>query len=229
MKNAKSFTNVNQLFELSTELIDKYDDLIEFVPMVQKQGFFPICTGTIDGSTDLSKLNIMIVGQDFGTKKDYDKKKIAEKGENIEKQSTWKNLKPMLNNLGINPNECFYTNLLLGLRTTDSNVGISPALENIDYVNQCIEFFQKQVEAIQPKLIIFLGKVTYAICAEKKTKKTEIDKLQYIKNIIELNKTRPTYNNINCLYLIHPSFRTLQMSKNLWSEENEKINPNKNF
>jgi uracil-DNA glycosylase family 4 len=227
MENAKSFTNVNQLFELSTKSINNYDDMIEFVPMVQKQGFFPICTGTIDGSTDLSKLNIMIVGQDFGTKIDYDKKKIAEMGENIEKQSTWKNLKPMLNNLGINPNECFYTNLLLGLRTTDSNVGISPALENEKYVSQCVEFFQKQIDAIQPKLIIFLGKVTYAICAEQKTKKSEIDKLEYIKNIIELNKTKPTYYKINCLYMIHPSFRPQQLGKKFWSEDDE-INYYKN-
>lgn len=170
MENAKSITNVNQLFELSKTSIDKYDDLIEFVPMAQKQGFFPICTGIIDGSTDLSKLNIMIVGQDFGSETDYKNKNIALNGENPQKQSTWKNLKPMLDNLGINPNECFYTNLLLGLRKSKSNVGISPALDNEDYVKQCIEFFQKQIDAVNPKLIIFLGKVTYAICSEKKPK-----------------------------------------------------------
>lgn len=214
--------NSIDLYELLKSEIDssKYPE-IEIVPLVQRKGFFPICTGTIDGSMDLSKLKVMVVGQDFGTKKDFTKKKISEKGENTEKQSTWKNLKPMLKNIGIEPNECFYTNLLFGLRISESNVGISPALENEEYVKQCIDFFQKQVEAIQPKLIIFLGKVTYAICEEQKSQKTDVDKLEYIKKIINLNKTKPNYKGIRCLYLIHPSFRTLQMSKNIWSEENE--------
>jgi len=183
---------VNQLFELSTKSINNYDDMIEFVPMVQKQGFFPICTGTIDGSSDLSKLNIMIVGQDFGSKTDYDKKKISEKGENIEKQSTWKNLIPMLKNLGINPKECFYTNLLFGLRDSTSNVGISPSIDNKDYIKQSIDFFEKQMETLKPNLIIFLGKVTFALRSGIKDKK-EIEKLNYIKSIREINKTKPTY------------------------------------
>jgi uracil-DNA glycosylase family 4 len=210
-----------ELFELLKSEIDnsKYPE-IEIVPMVQKQGFFPICTGTIDGSTDLSKLNIMIVGQDFGSKTDYDKKKISEKGENIERQSTWKNLKPMLNNLSINPNECFYTNLLFGLRDSVSNVGISPSIDKEEYVNHSINFFHKQIEAIKPDLIIFLGKVTFAINNGIRDKK-EIEKLNYIKSIREINKTKQKYKGINCLYMIHPSYRAQQISKKVWSEEDE--------
>lgn len=209
------------LYEIATRM-DFTCNEVEIVPMVQKQGFFPICTGTIDGSMDLSKLKVMVVGQDFGTKKDFDKKKIKEKGENIEKQSTWKNLKPMLTNLGINPSECFYTNLLLGLRKSESNVGISPALENEDYVNQCIEFFQKQIEAVNPKLIIFLGKVTFALSSGIINKK-EIEKIDYIKSIRKVNKSKPKFKDINCLYMIHPSFRAQQISKKVWSAEDETL------
>ena len=219
--------NSIDLYELlKSEIVcSKYPE-IEIVPLVQKQGFFPICTGTIDGSMDLSKLKVMVVGQDFGTKTDFIKKKISEKGENIEKQSTWKNLIPMLKNLGIEPSDCFYTNLLFGLRDSVSNVGISPSIGNKDYIEHSNDFFEKQMDALKPNLIIFLGKVTFAI-NKGITDKKQIEKINYIKSIRELNKTKQEYKGINCLYMIHPSFRPQQLGKRFWSEEDE-INYYKN-
>jgi len=86
----------------------------------------------------------MVVGQDFG--KEADVKNARVNGENIETVSTWKQIIPMLDNLGIEPGKCFFTNFLMGVRTANSNLGPSPGLKDEKYLADCLTFFEYQVK-----------------------------------------------------------------------------------
>jgi hypothetical protein len=146
-----------------------------------KQGFFPACTGTIDGSLILPKVEALIIGQDFGTLKDF-KKRVEGKGENTVTQSTWRQLNPMLANLGVNPEQCFYSNYLMGLRDTEKgNVGASMALADSNFVNLCQSFLSLQIKMLNPSCIIFLGKVAYGL--SKGLDEKQIKNLRFIEAI----------------------------------------------
>ncbi|MCG9879718.1 MAG: uracil-DNA glycosylase family protein [Bacteroidia bacterium] len=195
-----------------------------------KQGFFPACTGTIDGSFILPKVEALIIGQDFGTLKDY-KKRVEGKGENTESQSTWRQLMPMLNNLGVNPQHCFYSNYLMGLRNTEKgNVGVSTSLADTDFVGQCKSFLELQIKVLNPRKIIFLGKVAYGLSKDLNEK--QIKNLKFIEVIRIENALKPYIKNeaneIPCVYMIHPSYRDLNMNKGFWKVEDETGNRFKN-
>lgn len=127
--------------------------------LISKKGFFPVCTGTFDGSIDLSDKRLMIVGQDFG--KVCDANNAQANGEDFEKVSTWKQMLQMLEKLEIHAKDCFFTNYLMGVRNSKTNMGPSPGLKSKDYVKSCLSFFEYQVEYIKPDMIVFLGKVAY--------------------------------------------------------------------
>jgi len=188
-----------------------------------KQGFFPACTGTINGSFKLPKVDALIIGQDFGTFKDY-KKRVEGKGENTDTQSTWRQLKPMLENLGIAPNQCFYSNYIMGLRDTEKgNVGISTSLADEGFIYLCKSFLDIQIKLLNPAKIIFLGKVAYGLSNGLNEK--QIKSLKFIEAIRKEIGLNPHIKNgekeIQCVYMIHPSFRNLNMKMGYWNLEDE--------
>lgn len=190
-----------------------------------KQGFFPACTGTIDGNIDIGKMDTLILGQDFGSLGDYNRR-VKNKGEFIEKQSTWKQLIPMLENLGLDSKKSFYSNYLMGLRKDEGNVGISPGISDHNYLKLCNSFLEQQVRVIRPKVIVFLGKVSFGL--SKGLSEPEIRNLKFIKKIREENIQKPNIKiggkNYPCIYLIHPSFRLQQIALKYW-DLNDEVNP----
>jgi uracil-DNA glycosylase len=121
-------------------------------------GFFPYGSGLLGSDKDtLPQEGIMLVGQDFGTL-GYLTHKIISDGEVGNK--TYDNL------LKIIPDELktkvFLTNLLMGVRKPPAKMtGKNPVLlkpeENRTYLDACFTFFEKQIMASNPRLIIVLG------------------------------------------------------------------------
>ena len=117
-------------------------------------GFFPIGSGILTDKSEIERAelthcDIMILGNDFGTV-DYVDKNCPNKREK-DSNPTIKNLL----GLDLNKETTFFTNLYLGLRISGKNTDPKNMLE--DYQNFCFTFFKKQLEIINPKIVLCLG------------------------------------------------------------------------
>lgn len=99
----------------------------------------------------------MILGQDFDTLEAFEKAKKSG-AEDIHKNPTWRNLLGFLKDCGISPEDCFFTNAIMGARKNGKNSGRSPAWKDKEFLEACRVFFLEQLEAQQPELILVLGK-----------------------------------------------------------------------
>lgn len=162
---------VSELFQQANALDYTHSNGMHLVSQMKGPGFFPGCIGTIKKDTPLKGLSVMVVGQDFDTEANH-KKIDAEKGE-VEKNTTWRNLKKLLDEINIDPEQCFFTNAYMGLRPdsgngTTKNTGTSPAAQKgaEPFAKQCYEFFKIQLRTLQPKLVLVLGKETAKFMAK---------------------------------------------------------------
>ena len=99
---------------------------------------------------------IMVLGQDFDNAKGF--QDTIQNGDYDELNSkTWRNMLSIFTPSGINPSDCFFTNAIMGVRNTESNVGESPAFSAPVFLEQCRSFFLYQLNVQKPKLVIVLG------------------------------------------------------------------------
>jgi len=177
------------------------------------RAFFPAGRGTFDNDESIEDKNIMILGQDFDCETNYaNTLKIGH--EDIVKNHTWRNLLAFLKDVeGIEYNQCFYTNAILGIRVGDKGTGKSPAFKDEGYIKECKKFFLYQVEVQKPKAILVLGKYVAEFiaplsvdlnCWEQINSYEELDKTgkQIVKNAVFENGIKS-----NLVLLTHPSFR----------------------
>ena len=119
-------------------------------------GFFPLGLGLLSNDRRVGKLDeknykVMILGNDFGTLK-YLKTCEDNKAE-ASSNSTINNL---LTKLNLAPNSTFYTNFHLGVRIQGTNTIREVELKE-NYKELCFKFFIKQLEIINPNIVICLG------------------------------------------------------------------------
>ena len=152
---------VNNLFSEMQKLDFVQSNGMATIPEMKGPGFFPGCIGTINHDVNIKDVDVMVLGQDFDSLENY-KKIDAKKGE-IENNTTWRNLKTLLDDLKIDQANCFFTNVYMGLRSENKkNTGASPASKKAasEFAKQCHIFFKKQLHAVKPKLVLVLGKET---------------------------------------------------------------------
>ena len=99
---------------------------------------------------------IMVLGQDFDSKNSYEAS-LKQNFESRIKNKTWVNLLQILKATNIDPEECFYTNAIMGVRTTGKSTGRSPGFNCDTFISQCRKFLIEQIRIQKPKLIITLG------------------------------------------------------------------------
>lgn len=98
---------------------------------------------------------VMIVGQDFHSVRNY--KESLALGCST-RTATWRNLLLLLKAAEIRPNDCFFTNAYMGLRSDDRSTGRFPGSKDAAFTERCCRFFLLQLKVVQPRLIIALGK-----------------------------------------------------------------------
>jgi uracil-DNA glycosylase len=152
-------TEIKALFD-AVDQLNYPASMLKVTGQILGRAFFPGGKGTFDNSDIISDKPIMILGQDFDTESNFEK--AVEAGqENIKRNATWRNLLKLLEQSGIKPQSCFFTNAIMGVRAenegTTKNTGKSPAFNHPDFVKQCQEFFLTQLQAQQPKLVLVLG------------------------------------------------------------------------
>lgn len=96
---------------------------------------------------------IMFVGHNFDSHSGYRKSK--ERGCELQSpKNYWGILHSCLKEAGIAPEECFFTNVLMGLKP-GSATGPMPFSKLFEA--QCLEFLSKQILIVRPRLIVSLG------------------------------------------------------------------------
>lgn len=150
--------NLPQLFRQSKTLNYTHSNGMIPVEEMKDPGFFPGCTGTINSRPDISGLRFMVVGQDFDTAANHQLIDPS-KGE-IDNNTTWRNLRKLLSELGIKETDCFFTNAYMGLQPDHNNektknTGPSPAAKKgaEPFAKDCQAFFKTQLAIIQPEVV----------------------------------------------------------------------------
>lgn len=199
-------------------------NMMEVKGSIKGNAFFPGGTGLLNGEHSLAGKSVMILGQDFDCESNY-KESLTNGQENIERNATWRNLLCLLDSVGIDRNDCFFTNAIMGVRKADKATGKSPAFRDKVFIKQCQEFFLRQLETQRPKAILVLGKYVAEFLAS--TSEQLID-WHRIKSFSEIDKAESqikknvVFNNgltANLALLVHPSFRPVNISRRSFQNE----------
>ncbi len=194
------------------------------VPEMKPFGFFPGGYGMYNESVQIDKIKYMLLGQDFDTLEHFNK--LSNDGENKEVVKTWIYLignntkKGLLQNCDINPNECFFTNAIMGLRVSGKNSGASPAWKHPEFIDECKNFFvNNQLSLFKNLEIIFVMGKEVAHFIANTSSPNEFPQWHTINRIADLydeNYFRCIdYNGrkIKFIFMTHPSLANSNLSK----------------
>ncbi len=155
---------------------------------------------------------IMVVGQDWGTLKDfeYDEK---HPGKNLN-GSTWRRLISFFDEAGVEMSDCFFTNFFMGLREKGSATGEHPAMYDKTFRDECGIFFLTQLETQKPRLVICLGKYVPKLLA---TLSDDLRDWRYLESFSAIDRSGALRRDIRfenkvsttIISLVHPSYRHL--------------------
>lgn len=98
---------------------------------------------------------IMVLGHDFHSLKGY-----IWASQNVVlnlRTPTWRHLLPVLAATEVCLGDCFFTNVFMGLREGSATTGRFPGATDEKFVERCQGFFQAQLRAQRPRLIVALG------------------------------------------------------------------------
>ncbi len=98
---------------------------------------------------------VMVLGNYFDTEDGY--RRSRQEGDELY-TPTWNNLLTLLESVDIQREDCFFTNIYMGLSIGDSNTGPSPGAKNPEFKRRCESFLAEQIAAQQPRLILTLGR-----------------------------------------------------------------------
>lgn len=129
--------------------------------LITGTGFFPGASGLGFGEKPLASRPIMVLGQDQDNQKGHKKSEGEEGGELY--SPTWKNMRKMFKDAGLDLGECYFTNFIMGVRVAKRNTGPSPALAYPEFMEACSTLFIQQLQAQQPRVIICLGMMPFKL------------------------------------------------------------------
>lgn len=149
--------DISKILFDNISMVEPYpDNIAPVIEKVKRTAFFPGGLGVWNNSQHNKIPNILVLGQDFSTLKEYEK--IIRENSDDFSSPTWKNLINLFNQVEINLEDCFFSNVFMGLRKTESMTGKFPGYKDKDFVARNLKFLAFQIETIKPKVIIILGK-----------------------------------------------------------------------
>jgi hypothetical protein len=103
---------------------------------------------------------IMVVGNDWGTKTEYDD--FVRQPSKEMKSSTWRGLLGVLaaalGERNLTLGHCFFTNAYMGVRKSGSSMGECPGRSDAVFRRECSDFLGRQIAHQEPALIFTIGK-----------------------------------------------------------------------
>ena len=196
--------------------------LVVPVPELMKgTAFFPGGIGLIRelGSTELPRWpvnGVMVLGHDFDTLANYNKSR--RNGGESPRSPTWGTVVDVLKKASIDQEECFFTNVYMGLREHGKNSGPFPGRHDNAYVDRCLAFLAAQFAAQKPRLIVVLGAPAFALIAKRLDDLHDWRAARTFADIDRLGPVRPRVSLgggqvATVVSLIHPSYRRRNVGK----------------
>jgi len=102
----------------------------------------------------LPRGGVMVLGHDFHSVAGF--RASLAIGRESPTQPTWRNMLELFGRVPIDPAECFFTNVYMGLRV-EGKTGVFPGANDQPFVDHCIEFLRIQLAEQRPAAIITLG------------------------------------------------------------------------
>ena len=96
---------------------------------------------------------IMFIGHNFDSETGHSNSK-SRGGELQSPHTFWGVLLAYLKSAKVPPENCFFTNALMGLKSGNAT---GPMPSTPEFETQCVRFLVRQIQLVQPKLIISLG------------------------------------------------------------------------
>ena len=133
------------LFE-NMKIVEPYPEKVAPVPIILKRtAFFPGGLGLWDSNECERIPNILVLGQDFSTEKQYIEMLNEERSGLT--GPTWRNLIKLFNEATIPLQDCFFSNVFMGLRKTKSMTGKFPGYKDKAFVQRNLEFLFYQIDS----------------------------------------------------------------------------------
>ncbi len=207
------------LFE-NMKIVEPYPEKVAPVPKIlERTAFFPGGLGLWDSNECERIPSILVLGHDFSTERQYIEMLNEER--NGLTDPTWRNLIKLFNEAGIPLEDCFFSNVFIGLRKTKSMTDEFPGNRDKEFVKRNLKFLTYQINMIKPKLIITLGK--YA--ADMLVQLSHTDLSEW-KNYEALKKPdvgfikAVNFNDVkcNCVALEHPSMRNSNVKRRRYGD-----------
>lgn len=158
--------------------------------------------------------DVMIVGQDWGSEKEF----VAMKGIDRETNPTNTFLRELMNEL---PTSSFYlTNAALCIRKGKAQGGL-----NDEWLFNCRSYLKEQIDIVSPKAVIALGQKTFYVLLSS----LDIERNANIKFKNVVNKSAWTYGETQIFAAFHPGRLGIRNSggkdvqKELWKKIGKSI------
>lgn len=131
-------------------------------PKAAGRSFYPGGCGLYEGAQQAPPDRpIFLVGQDFGNLEYWMSLGIGHEP----RDGTWAGLDRLLKSVDIDPRQCFFTNVLLGVRAARHIEGPSPGLSSARYVEASLAHLADQIRTLKPSVVVGLGVVPTCLLA----------------------------------------------------------------
>ncbi len=212
---------VDQLF-LRLKTFNSYPTGVSPIPVrIPGTAFFPGGDGLWlpEGATERPPMpvgKVMVLGHSFDSEAGY-RRSLIKAGENL-KGPTWRNLLKVLDEAGIPPGHCFFTNFFMGLFAGDKPIGKFPGARDTRFVEWCRAFLVEQIAVQKPKLILALGGFVPDLVGPLAPKLAAWAKHKTLKELDEakvavLKNVRLGDNDVTLMALTHPCLRGANVIK----------------
>jgi hypothetical protein len=121
-------------------------------------GFFPAGSGVwVEDEVEapMPTGRVMVVGQDAGTLAGY-QNSLKRGGESV-RVASWRHLLDLFRKVGLQPADCFFTNVYMGLQKDAKSTGAFPGRTDREFAARCQQFLAVQIAVQDPHLILTLG------------------------------------------------------------------------
>lgn len=153
----------------------------------------------------------MVLGHDFHSVAVY--RASLELGRESETQPTWRNMLELFRRVPVDPEECFFTNVYMGLRAMGQTGPFLGAADST-FVIHCIELLGAQLSERRTSLVITLGMHVPPLLSCLSRDLSDWTELGGIKNLdsahpvrTEVRVSENPASTATVVALIHPSLR----------------------
>jgi len=204
LRNEISQILFNRLYE-----VEPYPNTVApIIKMIDETAFFPGGKGLwLEKEETDAFPSILVLGQDFSTLKEY--QKMLDNNSKDLDCPTWKNIIKLFGEVGIRLPDCFFSNVFMGLRKTESMVGKFPGFKDKEFVRRNLDFLTLQVDTIRPKIIITLGIYAPMMLGDLSPDLISWKNARSFKDIDESIKFDVNFGShqCTCIALVHPCMR----------------------